>query len=222
MYITINGSRYGCTRRESDVYEVRYYGVSPTPETISGTISLYTDDDFLLRTDLVSDYARAITDGTRLTLTNRPEPVIPEPVALPTTFTLEASMAAAVKLLLGGATPQTDDEKIMVSALWDEWTAGSHAAGEIYTVDGEPWEVFQAYDNAVYPDVVPGNSAWQTFNRPLHGTSAHTARNFVQPTGAHDIYNEGEWAVFDGKFYECTQDTAYSPGDYGEAWMAHE
>lgn len=89
MYITINGSKFSCTRRESDIYEVRYYGVSPTPESVSGEIALYTDEDFLLRTDPVSAYARQIIDGARVTLTNRPETVIPEPVATPTTFTLD-------------------------------------------------------------------------------------------------------------------------------------
>lgn len=222
MYITINGSKFSCTRRESDIYEVRYYGVSPTPENVSGEIALYTDEDFLLRTDPVSAYSRQIIDGARLTLTNRPEAEIPEPVATPTTFTLDESMAAAVRMLLNGTTPQTDDEKITVSALYDEWSAGNHALGEVFTANGEVWEVFQAYDNAVYPDINPDNSAWFTFNRPLHGTSSQTARNFVQPTGAHDIYHAGEWAVFDGKFYECTQDTAYSPSDYGQAWMVHE
>lgn len=222
MYFTMNGTRYSCTRRESDVYEVRYYGVQPTPETIGGVISLYTDDDFLLRVDPVEAYTRHFADGTRLTLTNRPEPVIPEPIATPTTFTVDASMAAAVKLLLDGQRPTTDDEKITVSALWDVWTAGSHALGEIYTVDGEPWEVFQAYDNAVNPDITPENSAWYTFNRPLHGTSSYTARSFVHPTGAHDIYHTGEWAVFNGKFVEATQDTSYSPEEYPQAWTIYD
>lgn len=222
MYIMTGGSEYRCTRRESDAYEVRYYGISPTPDSLGSEIALYTDEGFWLRTDTVSDYARQSVDGARVTLSNRPEPVIPEAVATPTTFTLDASMAAAVKMLLSGSTPQTDDEKITVSALWDVWSAGNHAVGEIYTVDGEPWEVFQAYDNAVNPDITPDNSAWFTFNRPLHGTSANTARSFVQPTGAHDIYHEGEWAVFEGKFYECTQDTAYSPAAYGTAWAVQE
>ena len=64
-----------------------------------------------------------------------------------------------------------------------------------------------------YPDVKPGNTAWHTFNRPLHGTSPATARPFVQPTGAHDMYHAGECAIYNAKMYRCTADTAYSPAD---------
>ena len=70
-----------------------------------------------------------------------------------------------------------------------------------------------------YPDVKPGNTAWHTFNRPLHGTSPATARPFVQPTGAHDMYHAGEYMIWtDGKTCRCKSDTAYSPADYAAAW----
>ena len=77
---------------------------------------------------------------------------------------------------------------------------------------------FQAYDNAVYPDIAPGKTAWYTFNKPYHGTSRETARQFVHPTGAHDIYKAGEWAVQGGKFTKANQDTAYSLAEYPQAW----
>ena len=79
-----------------------------------------------------------------------------------------------------------------------------------------------ASDNAVYPDIAPGNSAWYTFNRPYHGTSRATARNFVHPTGAHDIYKTGEWAIQDGKFTKCLSDTSYSMEEYPAAWEVEE
>ena len=82
------------------------------------------------------------------------------------------------------------------------------------------WECIQAYDNAVYPDIVPGGAAWGTFHRPLHATSPDTARPWVQPTGAHDIYKAGEYMTLDGVLYKCLQDTAYSPAEYAAAWEA--
>lgn len=180
-----------------------------------GEILLYADNGFLLQTILPGSFARqVVTDGSWL-FTNQPEQAAEES---PVVYELLESTANMVKLLMQGKSPETDDEKIQVSALWPEWEAGSHAAGEVYTVDGAPWECYQSYDNAVYPDIQPGNSAWQTFNRPLHGTSRETARSFVQPKGAHDIYKAGEWTVFGGKFFECTQNTAYSPADYAAAW----
>lgn len=73
------------------------------------------------------------------------------------------------------AADMNDDEKIEKSYLFQVWVAGSHQTGETYTVDGIIWECFQAYDNSVYPDVIPENPAWFTFNRPLHGTTPETA-----------------------------------------------
>ena len=117
-----------------------------------------------------------------------------------------------------GEKPKTADEIIMCSALYDEWKPGKHVVGDLFSVDGDIWECFQNYDNAVYPDIAPGGSAWFTFNRPYHGTSRETARSFVHPTGAHDIYKKGEWAIQDGKFTKANQDTAYSLAEYPQAW----
>ena len=121
-----------------------------------------------------------------------------------------------------GEKPKTADEIIMCSALYDEWKPGKHVTGNIFSVDGDIWECFQNYDNAVNPDIVPGNAAWFTFNRPYHGTSRETAREFIHPTGAHDMYKAGEWAVQDGKFTECLSDTAYSLAEYPAAWKVRE
>lgn len=128
------------------------------------------------------------------------------------------STTNAVRMLLTGKAPETDAERITCGALYPAWKRGSHTVGEIYSVADELWECFQAYDNAVYPDIVPGNAAWYTFNRPLHGNSRETAREFVQPTGAHDMYHAGEYMIYDGKMYLCSQDTAYSPAEYAAAW----
>lgn len=219
MYITINGQRYSCTRREADADEVRYYGVEPLPESVSGIVRTCTEAGFVLAEDHAEAYARQEIGTTRVTLTNKPEPQPePEPEPEPVVYDVQMSTVNAVKMLMLGAKPVTADEKISVSALWPEWQEGSHTLGEVYTVDGDPWECIQAYDNATYPDIRPDNAAWVTFNKPLHGTTRQTARKFVQPTGAHDMYKAGEWAVLGGEFYRCKQDTAYSPTDYAQAW----
>lgn len=138
--------------------------------------------------------------------------------ASPVVYDIITSMAFAVQLLTADKKPTTADERIKCGALYPEWAAGAHTAGEIYTTPGQVWECYQAYDNAVYPDIKPDNAAWYTFNRPLHGATPETARPFVQPTGAHDMYHAGEHAIFEGKMYRCKSDTAYSPTDYAQAW----
>lgn len=136
------------------------------------------------------------------------------------------ALASAIYLSrqqLAGKAIETDDEKIRASGLYDDWAEGDHKAGEIYNaeVNGklQTWECYQDYDNAVYPDIRPGNAAWYTFNRPLHGKTKETARPWVKPTGAHDMYHAEEWMVFtDGLTYLCKQDTNFSPEEYADAW----
>lgn len=221
MYIITNEQRFQNVRVLT-TGQSAYFTASELPaiDVLSGAVEVYADNGFLLQTIEPGSYLRQELQSGSWLLTNAPLPA--EPQAAPAEYDLLESTAAAVKLLMQGKSPETDDEKIQVGALWPEWEAGNHTAGEVFMVAGEPWEVFQSYDNAVYPDIAPGNSAWFTFNRPLHGTSRETARNFVQPTGAHDIYKAGEWTVFLGKFYACTQNTAYSPADYAPAWEVQE
>lgn len=78
----------------------------------------------------------------------------------------------------------------------------------------------QAHDNAVYPDIIPGSSAWATFWRPLHGTTPETARPWCKPVaGTTDMYHDGEYMVYtDGALYLCIVNTVYSPEEYAQAW----
>lgn len=120
---------------------------------------------------------------------------------------------------LAGEAVDTDDKRIRASGLYPEWKAGKHSEGETYNADGQTWECFQEYDNAVYPDIRPGESAWYTFNRPLHGATPETARPFVPVQGTHDMYRAGEYMVWtDGEVYRCKSDTNFSPADYPQAW----
>jgi len=123
------------------------------------------------------------------------------------------------RITLAGKTVDTDDKKIRASGLYPEWSIGKHSAGDIYNANGQTWECYQAYDNSVYPDICPDNSAWYTFNRPLHGTTPETARLFVPVQGSHDIYRNGEYMVWtDEKIYRCKADTNFSPDEYAAAW----
>lgn len=121
-----------------------------------------------------------------------------------------------------------DEDRLHVTILYDDWAAGSYEVGNIYNTHAggslgeeweQTWECYQAYDNETYPDIVPGNSAWYTFNRPLHGKSVETARPFVPVQGAHDMYRTGEYMIFTaGKTCRCKSDTNFSPTDYPDAW----
>lgn len=222
MYITTENSRYSGVRIYSTSSSVRITGGVPLRSDITDVIHLFSDNDFPLRDINPGDYLRQeITDGSWL-LTNTPLPTPQPVVATPVVYDLLTSTANMTRMLMKGDKPKTADEIIMCSALYDEWKPGKHVVGDIFSVDGDIWECFQNYDNAVYPDIVPGSSAWFTFNRPYHGTTRETAREFVHPTGAHDIYKKGEWAVQGGKFTKANQDTAYSLAEYPQAWDVEE
>lgn len=223
MYIITNDQTYRAVRVLSTSKSVRFVGDTLSGLTeLTGPVTVYADNDFELRVYTPGNFLRQeITDGSWL-LTNIPLPE-PQPVVVtPVEYDLTVSTANAVRLLMAGKQPTTADEIIMCSALYDEWTPGKHVTGDVFCVGGEPWECFQNYDNAVYPDIVPGNAAWFTFNKPYHGTSRETARNFVHPTGAHDMYKAGEWTVQGGKFTECLSDTSYSLEEYPAAWGVRE
>lgn len=116
-----------------------------------------------------------------------------------------------------------DDSIIRCSGLADEWTPGDHKVNEIYNAENQTWECFQAYDNEIFPNVIPSDPSWYTFNRPLHGKTKETARPFVPVQGSHDMYRTGEYMVYtDGKVYQCKSDTNFSPEDYSQAWEVIE
>ena len=93
MYIIINGNRHSVTSRYVCKNEdtIKFLGVTPEVEEISGTIQMYRDDGFLLREDDADSYERKYQSGTCLTLTNEPER---EPT--PYVPSLEEAMAAAI------------------------------------------------------------------------------------------------------------------------------
>ena len=133
-----------------------------------------------------------------------------------------AAVRADVESLFAAST-MDDDGKIIASYLCKEWKPGNHEKGEVYNAIGQTWEVHQSYDNSANPDIVPGDKSWPTFNRPLHGKSPETARPWVAPQGAHDMYHTGEYMIYtDGALYKCVSDTNFSPDEYAAAWEKQE
>lgn len=133
------------------------------------------------------------------------------------------SVAAFAKYYLAENPPASNEERLAVSGLYSEWTAGSYAVGDIRNHAGQTWVCRAAHDNAVYPDITPDNpQTWANFWKPLHGTSAETARPWVKPLyGTTDMYHANEYMVYtDGKTYKCLSDTVYSPEEYAQAWEA--
>lgn len=97
------------------------------------------------------------------------------------------------------------------------WKPGNYASNDVRLYSGIPYKCIQAHDSAEVPDWTPeaAPALWMQY----HGTSKETARPWIAPTGAHDMYRSGEWMIWtDGLAYPCLYDTSYSPTDYPEAW----
>ena len=97
-----------------------------------------------------------------------------------------------------------------------KWKPASYSIGDVRLYEGIPYKCIQAHDST-------GNETWNPSVASLwiqyHGTSVETARPWVAPTGAHDMYLAGEYMIWtDGSTYKCLSNTNFSPADYASAW----
>ena len=97
-----------------------------------------------------------------------------------------------------------------------KWVPGNYVVGDVRMYEGIPYKCVQAHDST-------GNETWNPSVASLwtqyHGTSIETARPWVTPTGAHDMYLAGEYMIWtDGLTYRCLSNTNFSPADYALAW----
>ena len=132
----------------------------------------------------------------------------------------QRARAERIRAAMDAAVPKIRDDAATVNEaaeLLRIWQPGPFVVGDVRMYAGIPYRCVQAHDATGNPDWTPDTvpALWMQY----HGTSAETARVWVQPTGAHDIYRAGEYMIWtDGQVYKCLSDTAYSPGEYGQAW----
>ena len=114
------------------------------------------------------------------------------------------------------------NEIIDLAPLLQPWQAGtasnviSYKVGDVRTYNGQIWKCVQAHAHH-------GELGWQpravSMWAPYHGTDAEHALPWTQPTGAHDMYQIGQFMIWtDGKIYECIQATNFSPEESPQAW----
>lgn len=101
------------------------------------------------------------------------------------------------------------------------WQPNTYSVGDVRVYENIPYKCVQAHDST-------GNDAWNPPATPAlwmqyHGTSVESARPWLAPTGAHDMYKAGEYMIWtNGSIYKCLIDTVYSPTDYSQAWTKVE
>lgn len=122
-------------------------------------------------------------------------------------------------------TPATVNEAV---DLIKPWVPGTSEKPITYTKDldlrvhdGAPYKCAQTHTHR-------GEAGWEPGVAPAlwyayHGTSPETARPYIQPTGAHDVYRLGEYIIDDGRIKPPTVDNmAYSPAAYPAGWRIAE
>lgn len=132
---------------------------------------------------------------------------------------LEAMARRAARDARAAAPTAQADDVIADMALLLPWKPGAYAVGEVRTHGGQPWRCCQAHDGAAQgDDWAPG--AAPALWTPYHTTSARWALPWVQPTGAHDAYQAGEYMLWtDGQIYRCKADaTVHGPDALPGAW----
>ena len=130
-----------------------------------------------------------------------------------------AELLAMRKALDGlvGKIVETPAEVNEYQAAVREWQPGAFAVGDVRQRLGVPYKCVQAHDSTANPGWTP--EATPALWMQYHGTTPESARPWIAPTGAHDMYKAGEYMIWtDGKTYKSKMDTAYSPADYPQAW----
>lgn len=97
------------------------------------------------------------------------------------------------------------------------WREGLHEAGEVAVHEGIPYKCVQEHDST-------GNPLWNPKDAPslwanYHATDAAHALPYAPPTGAHDAYMLGEYAVYDDRVWRCIMDgTVHDPLTLPGSW----
>ena len=118
---------------------------------------------------------------------------------------------------ISDAPAEINDNQIVIRP----WQPNTYSLGDVRVYENIPYKCVQAHDST-------GNDAWNPPATPAlwmqyHGTSVESARPWLAPTGAHDMYKAGEYMIWtDGSVYKCLIDTVYSPTDYSQAWTKVE
>lgn len=108
----------------------------------------------------------------------------------------------------------SDKEILDFASIYPLWTPGvAYAVGDLVQYHGKLYEVVQAHTSQEdwQPDTVPA-----LFKSTV---PEGVPPEWVQPTGAHDAYREGDRVIYKGQTYESLIDgNVWSPEDYPEGW----
>lgn len=209
MYIVINSNRYDSVKTVIDQYEVVYIGDSLTGiESVSGTVSVYANDGFLLRTDDAGDYARQIINDGVIKLTNHPDGWTPPPTLDERVSELEQTNSISFSTLAenGDISEETAAD---YPDMFRSWESGvQYNVGNLREYQHILYKCVQAHmsQGDWTPDV--SASLWSVAGNPTEEWP-----EWIQPTGAHDAYPKDARVSHNDKHWTSDIDAnTYEPG----------
>lgn len=131
--------------------------------------------------------------------------------------------ARQLRKLIADFAMKSEDKTLVIGFkdYFEAWKPDVYKVGDIrIDSNGCPKECMIAHDSTV-------NTSWTidvaSLWKPYHSRMKEYALPYVAPTGAHDIYKVGEYAVWtDGKVYKCITDTNFNPAEHSQAWKVEE
>lgn len=118
----------------------------------------------------------------------------------------------------------TEEQKQTFLAVYDPWRPGqAYAAGDKVHHDGKVYEVIQSHTSQAdwKPVDVPAlfKVFYQREAEDETGTPVEVIPEWVQPTGGHDAYNQGDRVTYKGTVYESTiNGNVWSPTAHPAGW----
>ncbi|KAA9292909.1 hypothetical protein QP168_09265 [Aerococcus urinae] len=114
----------------------------------------------------------------------------------------------------------TDDQKEEIESKYPDWEPDTdYTEGMIVNFDGTQYEVLS--DHTSQADWLPSDTPalYTEVKQDSLDDGTEVIKDFVQPTGNHDTYSQGDKVIFNGEVYESiVDDNAYSPDDSPENW----
>lgn len=130
-----------------------------------------------------------------------------------------ANEALNEALRTSALTLATDEQAVAMMDMYPAWEANKEMAkGARLTYNGALYKVIQAHTS---------QAGWEPTQVPALFVRLSEPEDewpdFVQPTGAHDVYMTGDKVTYDDVHYICKADNvAHSPEDLPDAWEKQE
>jgi len=212
MYITINGTEYSNINTYFNPMEIVYTGDSLVNiESVSGTISVYANDGFLLREDNPSDYLRQVIRDGSITLTNHDDGWTPPPTLEERVSEIEQTNSISFRTMAesGEISEEIAADYPDLFLPWEE--DAEYAIGNLRSYNGELYKCIQAHRSQALwtPDVA--TSLWVRVSNPTEEWP-----EWVQPISAETSYRLDAKVSHNDKHWISEIDyNTYEPGVYG-------